>query len=818
MKLRHLNALLPVLLACSVARATEVFCVDSVSEFNAAYAVADEENVEIRMVTGTYDMTDSCIETNDTCDIDDDVIIRGGYAPGCGSRVRDASATVLTRPGGGLTFYTAGSAASGNGDLLLESLTFRNVPQGIRIGLENTLNPDAELTMRRVWFDQSGKVVVFRTSAVFMYQSMVTRSSGSCAMAIETDPDDPGFLEHVLLRHVTIAGSDGDGLCIGSSSSDDLADVTMFNSILWDNAGDDLVFDHPNQVPVNLFSNTYATLVGGIAGAVSGTVSTNPQFVSPATGNFELGGSSSVNSGFPLPNSANDFDMKGDARVFSIAADRGALESAIGSTATTLTVTSTADAGLGTLRQALLDANLSPSFNRIVFDIGSTCGPKVINIMSPLPAINTALHIDGYTQTGAARNTRSIGNDGQICVVLQQGNGSTAVSGLVIASSADPEIALQIEGLGFSNFLVSAISLAAGNGHSVLGSQFGGVIDAVNLLPSGYGVTVVSNAIGVQIGGPEPGDRNTFGEAVAAAINLTGSFGEFASQALVQNNYIGLAPNGSTALPNDRGIVIYGDNHEVRDNVISSNDGVGILIDGSDAHDNLIRNNLIGLIDGRCTADCERGNGSHGIHVSDGATRNTIRENTIAHSGGDGVAVTSASGNPVFANSMFNNAGEGIDLGDDSLTFNDNDSSAAPSGAGNLDQNYPQLTTAVGTEALGSVSGTLSSVNAWYRLDFYGVSTCPGFLQFNAGADRLYTHHVQITNASGGNDGSATFSDLAIARVGVGNYFATPRYIVATATRMTGNPLAGGKPRHTSEFGPCRLYVLSNLLFSNSFE
>ena len=818
MKLRHLTALLPVLLSCSVARATEVFCVDSVSEFNAAYAVADEENVEIRMVTGTYDMTDSCIETNDTCDIDDDVIIRGGYAPGCGSRVRDASATVLTRPGGGLTFYTAGSAASGNGDLLLESLTFRNVPQGIRIGLENTLNPDAELTMRRVWFDQSGKVVVFRTSAVFMYQSMVTRSSGSCAMAIETDPDDPGFLERVLLRHVTIAGSDGDGLCIGSSSSDDLADVTMFNSILWDNAGDDLVFDHPNQVPVNLFSNTYATLVGGIAGAVSGTVSTNPQFVSPATGNFELGGSASVNSGFPLSNSANDFDMKGDARVFSIVADRGALESAIGSTATTLTVTSTADAGLGTLRQALLDANLSPSFNRIVFDIGSSCGPKVINIMSPLPAINTALHIDGYTQTGAVRNTRSIGNDGQICIVLQQGNGSTAVSGLVIASSADPEIALQIEGLGFSNFLVSAVSLAAGNGHSVLGSQFGGVIDAVNLLPSGYGVTVVSNAVGVQIGGPDPGDRNTFGEAVAAAISLTGSFGEFASQALVQNNYIGLAPNGSTALPNDRGIVIYGDNHEVRDNVISSNDGVGILIDGSDAHDNLIRNNLIGLIDGRCTADCERGNGSHGIHVSDSATRNTIRENTIAHSGGDGVAVTSASGNPVFANSMFNNAGEGIDLGDDSLTLNDNDSSGAPAGAGNLDQNYPLLTTAVGTEALGSVSGTLSSVNAWYRLDFYGVSTCPGFLQFNAGADRLYTHHVQITNASGGNDGSATFSDLAIARVGVGNYFATPRYIVATATRMTGNPLAGGKPRHTSEFGPCRLYVLSNLLFSNSFE
>ena len=818
MKFRNQIAVALLLTYCGVIHATEVFCVDSVSEFNAAYATADEENVEIRMVTGSYNMTDSCIDMNDTCDVDDDIIVRGGYAPGCGSRVRDATATVLTRPGGGLTFYTAGSAASGNGDLLLESLTFRNVPQGISIGLEQSLNPDAGLTMRRVWIDQSGRVDIFKTSTVTMLQSMITRSSGGCAVSIETDLDDGGFLERVTLQHVTIADSNGDGLCIGANSSDDLSEVTIYNSILWDNAGDDLVFEHPQQVPVHLYNNTYASLDGGVSGSVSGTLSANPQFVSPATGNFELGGSTSVNSAFPLANSANDFDMKGDARVFSIAADRGALESAIGSTATTLTVTNTSDSGLGSLRQALLDANLSPSFNRIEFDIGSSCGPKVINIMSALPAISTALHIDGYTQPGAARNTQTVGNNGQICIVLRQGNGSSAIAGLVISSSADPDISLQVEGLGFSNFLANAISLAGGNSHSILGSQFGGNIDAVDLQPSGYGVTVVSNAIGVQIGGPDPGDRNTFGEAVAAAISLTGSFGEFASQALVQNNYIGLAPDGETALPNDRGIVIYGDNHEVRDNVISANDGVGILIDGSNAHDNLIRNNVIGLVDGRCMSDCARGNGVHGIHVSDGATRNTIRENTIAHNGGDGVAVTSASGNPVFANSMFDNDGEGIDLGDDSLTLNDNDSVAAPAGAGNLDQNYPMLTAAGGTAAVGSVSGTLASVNAWYRLDFYGVATCPGFLQFNQGADRLYSHHVQITNGGGGSDGSTTFSNLAIARTGVGNYFATPRYIVATATRMTGNPLAGGKPRHTSEFGPCRAYAWSTTLFLDGFE
>jgi len=81
----------------------------------------------------------------------------------------------------------------------------------------------------------------------------------------------------------------------------------------------------------------------------------------------------------------------------------------------------------------------------------------VINIMSPLPLIDSALHIAGYTQPGATRNTQASGNNGQICIVLRQGNGSSAISGPVIASSADPDTSLQGEGMGLPNLLAPLV-------------------------------------------------------------------------------------------------------------------------------------------------------------------------------------------------------------------------------------------------------------------------------------------------------------------------------------------------------------------------
>jgi hypothetical protein len=61
-------------------------------------------------------------------------------------------------------------------------------------------------------------------------------------------------------------------------------------------------------------------------------------------------------------------------------------------------VTNTDDSGAGSLRQAILDANLGPaSLDRIEFAIPGV-GPHTITPTSPLPVIVDSIEIDGSTQ------------------------------------------------------------------------------------------------------------------------------------------------------------------------------------------------------------------------------------------------------------------------------------------------------------------------------------------------------------------------------------------------------------------------------------
>ena len=76
--------------------------------------------------------------------------------------------------------------------------------------------------------------------------------------------------------------------------------------------------------------------------------------------------------------------------------------------ANTYTVTSTADAGAGSLRQAILDANGNAGADTIAFNITGS-GVHTILIQSALPPITSPVTLDGYTQPGASANTLPVG-------------------------------------------------------------------------------------------------------------------------------------------------------------------------------------------------------------------------------------------------------------------------------------------------------------------------------------------------------------------------------------------------------------------------
>ena len=98
------------------------------------------------------------------------------------------------------------------------------------------------------------------------------------------------------------------------------------------------------------------------------------------------------------------------------------------------TVTSDADSGPGTLRQAILDANSTPGVaDTIEFAITPLGGVKTINLLSPLPAItgtgSGSLTINGYTQSGASVNTLPLASNAVLTVELN-GAGAGAAIGL----------------------------------------------------------------------------------------------------------------------------------------------------------------------------------------------------------------------------------------------------------------------------------------------------------------------------------------------------------------------------------------------------
>ena len=103
--------------------------------------------------------------------------------------------------------------------------------------------------------------------------------------------------------------------------------------------------------------------------------------------------------------------------------------------ANTYTVTSTADSGAGSLRQAILDANANPGADTIAFNIVGS-GVHTIAPASALPAITDAVTIDGYTQPGSSPNTNPVGQGLNTVLKIEiDGTAAAAGNGLVVAGA-----------------------------------------------------------------------------------------------------------------------------------------------------------------------------------------------------------------------------------------------------------------------------------------------------------------------------------------------------------------------------------------------
>ena len=242
-----------------------------------------------------------------------------------------------------------------------------------------------------------------------------------------------------------------------------------------------------------------------------------------------------------------------------------------------LVVTTTANAGLGSLRQAILDANAQAGEQTITFNIPGS-GPRLIEPTAPLPDITGPVTIDGRTQPGyvSAPNTPIVVLDGSHLV---ESDGLTFAAG----SGGSAIWALSLTNIG-SGPPYSAIFVQA-NDVELYRNFIGVRPNGTTPGPNGVGIHVVgSNA---QIGEVDSSDENVIVASDGAGVWLEGS------GAQVEENEI-RAITGVAGSGNGRGVFNDGATDSIiQGNVIrGSTSGDGVVIGGGSEGVDIVGNQI----------------------------------------------------------------------------------------------------------------------------------------------------------------------------------------------------------------------------------
>ena len=373
------------------------------------------------------------------------------------------------------------------------------------------------------------------------------------------------------------------------------------------------------------------------------------------------------------------------------------------------------------LRGAIQESNANAGTDTIAFNI-DVSGVATIAPLTPLPNITDPVVINGFTQLGASPNTLPAGNNAVLLIELSGVNLGTA-SGLTITGGNS-----SVGGLIINRFATDGIVLSGAGSNFVQGNFIGtdptGNLDLGN---GAAGVRIQSGSTNNTVGGSNPGERN----------------------------------------------------------IISGNNGDGILISGAGSNDNLVANNFIGT---NAAGTGPLGNSVNGVNISGGSS-NFIGEgesggpNTIAFNNSNGVLVASGIANTIVSNSIFSNGALGIELSPPVVPApTPNDPCDSDVGANNL-QNFPVLTSASPIAMTTVIQGTLNSTpNTGFLIEFFSNPSCDPS-GFGEGQNLIGSTNV-TTNAS----------CAAVINVTLPTIVATGTVITATATDDSGN---------TSEFSQC---------------
>ncbi len=407
--------------------------------------------------------------------------------------------------------------------------------------------------------------------------------------------------------------------------------------------------------------------------------------------------------------------------------------------------------------------------------------------------------ISGNTNSGVIFNDgananriegNKIGTDATGAIDLGNGlNGVRILQGGILANVTTSNIV--------GGTTVSARNIISGNNsggvyitgttttnNTIAGNYIGSQADGNGYLPNGvFGVRIESP--NNTVGGATIAHRNVISGQIPSSdigVQILNS----ATNTLVQNNYIGTNAAGDDYLFNGSNIVVSGSGFVIDSNLIS---GALYGINIGNVTSGIITNNKLGT---NAAGTTFLGNGfsiflqnSSNVKIGEDFGGN-VAPNIIAGGVGNGRAgitiIGNGTGNLIRQNSIYDNGGIGIDLGNDGVTQND---SGDPDLANNL-QNFPSIDYITTT-----INGKLNSTpNRSFRIEFYTSTTAD---PSGYGEGKTFITNTVVTTDGSGN---ATFS--------VPNPIPVGGYISATATDLITND--------TSEFSAYKQVLAPTLV------
>ncbi len=328
------------------------------------------------------------------------------------------------------------------------------------------------------------------------------------------------------------------------------------------------------------------------------------------------------------------------------------------------TVTNTADAGAGSFRQALIDANNTPNVGGVPDDIQfniAGAGVHTIQPLSMLPPITEAAAINGYSQPGSAMNNFT-GSLNTVLTIEINGALAGASDGLQILSGGSGST---IRGLAINGFQGDGIEINDSDNNIITGNFIGTNVAGNAAVANGLmGVFITGDSDTNRIGGNTPAERNLISANTGSGIEINGTT---ASSNTILGNLIGLNAAGTADLGNTlNGISIVdsgnntigGTSGITSRNIISGNNSDGLFLFGPGVIGNVVSGNYIGTDHTGTNAVGNR----DGVRIMNFAADNTIGGTTAA-------AANTISGNPSsgvrILNAATNNRIQGNFIGSD---------------------------------------------------------------------------------------------------------------------------------------------------------